>query len=203
MSMPRDRRPISGALPSPVRWGQWVAVVLLLLWLPACARVHRFHVVRCTAQISEERIGEDGAPSISEKGRALRGFQYEDVKITFQRAYAYAPWSKNPGVAVTFLLENMGTSDLVLREDDIAFSRFPPSVQPRGANIPPTYVAVQPGERKSNTWTLPPAVPAKVQVVFRSPARTPGYLTFRLRRMDESKEKQFSFKITRIPPTNS
>ncbi len=176
---------------------------IMLVNLSACSRVHRFHVVRYKAETTSDPAQNTSTETVTGKGRNLQTLSYDNAVITFQRAYAYAPWDKNPGVAVTLLIENRGDTELIIPSHEIVFNRFPPEKRSKGNDISPVLVTVEPGIERDGVWILPQNTTAKVHLVFRSPARTPGYLTLHTKPADAAEEKVFTFKITRIPPTNS
>ena len=177
--------------------GSFLFVTLMIVssFQLGCAYVHRFHVVRYSV--------ESPSGVISEQGRNLHLLECDGLCVTFQRAYAYACWTRNPGVGLTMILENTTSKPIQIDTQTISFSCFPPQEPSTQTGITPVYVSVDPAEQRGNLWEIAAKTTAKVHVAFQSPARTPGYVRLVVQKGSRDEYAIFTFKVTRIPPTNS
>lgn len=173
----------------------FVTLVVVSSLLFGCARVHRFHVVRYTAETTTSVL--------SGQGRNLHQLESDGVRVTFQRAYAYADWTRNPGAGLTLILENTTSEPVQIDSREIAFSCFPPRDPATQTGITPVYVSVEPAEKHGEVWEIAARTTAKVHVAFRSPSHTPGYVRLVVQKGNADEKAVFSFKVARVPPTNS
>ncbi|HOJ34873.1 MAG TPA: hypothetical protein PKY35_08910 [Candidatus Hydrogenedentes bacterium] len=172
-----------------------VTLIIFSSFLLGCAYVHRFHVVRYSV--------ESSSGVISGQGKNLHLMECDGIRVTFQRAYAHACWTKNPGVGLTLILENTTSNPVKVDTREISFSRFPARDAATQTAISPVYVWVEPAEQQGDVWEIAAKTTAKVHVVFQSPARTPGYVRLVVQKGSRDEQAVFTFKVTRIPPTNS
>jgi hypothetical protein len=166
----------------------------LLLFTTSCYTTAWFYAER----VETSSNGEAPVVTVRKEhnGKALR-IDGEGVTLYTNVHPAYTPRLVNPGVMMSFVVENHALAPLTLDEEDVRFSRFPPHQEPKPEGVAPASVTVDPASEQEGVWTIPPTETVKVHTVFRSPARAPGYMSLVLRNAESGERKAFSFKIKR------